>query len=1758
MSVQIQVETAAKLNFACHQSAFFTLIQDLRVQNDGAERMENMVLSLSADPPFLEPKRWPLDRLEPESLVAVGKRDVDLDGDFLLQLVDSVRGTVIIRLERGTEVLGEVRKPVELLARNEWGGTEYMPELLAAFSMPNDPAIDRILHTASLLLRQAGKPDALKGYECGSRERVWEMVSAIYTAIANLNITYALPPASFERNGQKIREPGRMLDARVGTCLDTTMLFASALEQAQLNPVVVLPEGHALIGCWLQPEEFTSIVTDEAETLRKRVQLKDMILVETTLATANPAPLFSKAVEQGYRCIVQEKDDSFWAGVDIRQARASRILPLGLRHGQGPGEAAVDEGAAEALVLEEAPALPGFDQELETPPESPEGRLERWQRRLLDLSARNPLLNHKSTRASLRIFCPEPGKLEDQLAAGRPISIVPAAVRRRDEDVHEQRTGERISEASARTALGEQKLLVDLSKEELSTRLVNIYRRMRTALQEGGANTLYLALGFLRWRRSRDQKPFHAPLIMIPVTLERKSVHGGIRMLAHDDESRFNTTLLEMLRKDFEIDIPGLDGELPKDDSGVDVDRIWRIVRQAILEEDGFEVSEEVVLGHFSFAKYLMWKDLVDRTEVLRQNPIVRHLLDTPQEAYANDGIEPVRRERLDRDYQPADLLVPLPADASQMAAIATADLGKSFIIIGPPGTGKSQTISNLIAHMLGKGKTVLFVSEKTAALEVVYRRLRDIGLSRFCLELHSNKASRVDVIQQIGQELESADGQAEHQWQEKAEQLRRLRDKLNRFVDRMHKRHRNGLTPYEAIGRKVQDEALAEQVKFSWPRADQHDAEQRRAMREAVSHVQTHVQSIGNIADSPFRMVTHGEWSPRWEEQVTEKARQLAAAATRLDQTCGSLLDAVGISLPDRTERRLRAISALADFLTDAHRKQTAYALEPNGEDTLDALGQAVVQLQVYAGLQQDLSCAYEPMAWKKLDADAIARRWQAANATWWPRSFFAKRAIIKYMCATGAQGNPDPEQDAAVLGRLRQSGELIEHLGGQLSGLDGWEGYTTDPATLQAVQKLGQRTRDVVLKLVEKAPQDRARVWHNVQTLLRDRNDLLAAAADVGQVARTFRAAFSEFDGAFKEFQALVGRFNQEFLDADRMLDVIRESAETIADRHAELKDWCTWRKRRDEALDLELRPLVDAIEQGRVATDNIEKTFEAAYCAWWSSAILNEDEVLRTFNTAEHEALIKDFRKVDKKFQEITADYIVARLRNRQEAASEVPQYQGQWGLFRREMQKKKGHKSIRQLVQETPEVLTAVAPCMMMSPLSAAWYLPAEQQLFDIVIFDEASQITTWDAVGVLARGKQVIVAGDPKQMPPTNFFMRAEDDDPDGDVDVEGDMESILDEMQSAGISKHTLRLHYRSRRESLIAFSNSRYYDGELVTFPAPEAPGKGVRLVRPKGFYERGGACHNEGEARAITAEIVRRVTHADEAVRNQSIGVVTFNTSQQTLIEDLLDEARNRNPNLEWAFSNDAPNAEPVFVKNLETVQGDERDVILFSVTYGPDQSGHITMNFGPLNRQGGERRLNVALTRARYEMVVYSTLHPDQINLARTQARAVRDLKHFLEYAERGQAALGAAVHGPKGDFESPFESAVAKSLRDKGWDVLPQIGVSAYRIDLGIVHPDVTGRFLAGVECDGAMYHSSAFARERDRIRQEVLEGLGWTLERVWSTDWWTNRAGALEKLHTALEQHLAADLNRARTTEADESADESATERTVTDAAALPQ
>ena len=1965
---RIEATLAAKLNLADFQNAI-PLLRELSLVNGTKEDAKDLELRIESSPGFLKPKVWRVDSVKAGTSYRITDLDVQLDGALLTRLTESEKATVTISLRRTGDAsapLAQLDRTIELLPRNQWGGiSHHLPDLVAAFVQPNEPAVERLLRQAADILRKNGKSPALDGYNGGSK-RAWELTSGIWSAVAAMGLVYALPPASFEHSGQKVRGPAQVVESGLATCLDLALLFCAAIEQAGLNPLLVFTKGHAFAGVWLKAEEFSTTVVDDVTALRKRVKLKELLLFETTLCTQRPAPSFSFASEHAAQQISEEKDEAFEMAVDIRRARLQRIKPL------ASAEIHVAPEATEhALVVEppfdEPPDLPQNGQTVGQDPATlnPQDRLARWQRKLLDLSLRNNLLNFKSGKKALKLEAPDAGALEDLLSDGQALKLLARpdlmdGADPRNQAIYEGREHEDLRRAHAVDALKRREVFISVPQDELETRLVDLYRAARTTLQEGGANTLYVALGFLSWTRDdKGDTKYRAPLILVPVTLSRKSARSGFNLSLHDDEPRFNPTLIEMLRQDFKLDLGVADGELPRDDAGLDVRAVWNKVSHAVKDIKGWEVTEDVVLAMFSFAKYLMWKDLTERTDQLRENPVVKHLIDTPRESYPS-GMAFPNPKRLDIEFSPEQTFCPLPADSSQLSAVMAAVRGKDFVLIGPPGTGKSQTISNLIAQCLAEGKRVLFVSEKIAALDVVYRRLREVKLGEFCLELHSSKARKLDVLAQLQNAWEAQGDVDPDAWRTQAQRLKRLRDDLNAYVERLHARHINGMTIFDAIGRVVDGEDVPA-LGLSWGDAHAHGTADMEAMRDIADRLDVNAKAVGYgaLLDHPLAAVGRGNWSPTWQKSLVDAASALLAVTQKVQTTHDHLATAIGLPATPLTRRVRGAVGVLARTLPHAagrdwrfvlradarrvgERLQAGAALVTQHRDisamlapmwpssAVSACRQGMMLLaqrrsahanlgvpwaadvveEVQKGLSlldqitqttQQLSVSYDEQV-EQLNVTQLQRDWAKAEKAFWPLSWLAKRKVGATLnAAVTGEGEPDVAKDLRSLVRIRalrseanalaigpategvwiglktrrefadaalkcqralaaarqeapwedsameavangRCGELLahelgklralraldttiaahEHLGSTTGGL--WAGLATDcepleaalsfnaareavrqagtlagehhvvergecgPAMLDDLRRLEQRavieqrlaefnelsgltaglwsglaTRlDELDKALEfqasiaaaianlaATPETIAAVKTPLDRLIGDGNALLEPTGPIDAAAQAYIEAWGALQPAIDLLSAV-----SEFTEAskasfgDIALVDLTQRCKSIVQAESRINAWCAWRKVCQQAVMLGLAPVVAGIEHGVIGAGAVRRAFETGYNRWWLNAVVDNEPVIRTFVAAEHEKRIGDFRALEAQYTSLTRAWVRASL------CADLPKQDtvtrnSEWGILRHEMSKKKRHLPLRELISSIPSALTKLTPCLLMSPLSIAQYLSADADAFDVVVFDEASQIPVWDAVGAIARGKQVVMVGDPKQLPPTNFFDRAESSA--DEEDVEGDLESILDECLGANLPTMKLAWHYRSRNESLIAFSNHHYYGGSLVTFPSPVTQDRAVSFHHVMGVYEKGGARVNKPEAKALVADIVARLKSPGFRDSKLTIGVVTFNSEQQALIEDLLDEERRRDPAIEPYFGE--MELEPLFVKNLESVQGDERDIMYFSITYGPDLAGAVSMNFGPMNREGGERRLNVAITRARHELRVFSSLQGEQMDLARTQAIGVRDLKHFLEFAERGPRALAEATRGSQGDFESPFEEAVASALAGKGWELHTQIGASLFRVDLAVVHPDARGSYLTGIECDGATYHRAATARDRDMLREQVLRGLGWEILRVWSTDWWIDRAGTLEKLDAKLGALLATSRTR-RAEERDKLAAREAAEPAIIDGA----
>ena len=522
-------------------------------------------------------------------------------------------------------------------------------------------------------------------------------------------------------------------------------------------------------------------------------------------------------------------------------------------------------------------------------------------------------------------------------------------------------------------------------------------------------------------------------------------------------------------------------------------------------------------------------------------------------------------------------------------------------------------------------------------------------------------------------------------------------------------------------------------------------------------------------------------------------------------------------------------------------------------------------------------------------------------------------------------------------------------------------------------------------------------------------------------------------------------------------------------------------------------------------------VKEAFLAAFYKDTAHVVIDKDTALSEFNGLLFEQVIEKYTALAREFQMLTRQELVARMVANIPFDSNDPTISSEMTLLRKRIGSKGRGASIRNIIDQMPNLLPSLCPVMLMSPLSVAQYIDIDAPKFDIVVFDEASQMPTSEAIGSIARAKTAVIVGDPKQMPPTSFFAVNVTDEDSADID---DLESILDDCISLSMPTRYLGWHYRSKHESLIAFSNINYYDGRLVTFPSADDLTSHVTWQKVEGFYDYGKTRTNRAEAEAITAEAIERLRSNPE----RSIGIIAFSRQQSDLIEDILTEELAKYPDLE---AQNRQSNEPLFIKNLENVQGDERDVILFSVGYGPDKEGNVSMNFGPLNKAGGERRLNVAVSRARYEMKIFSTLTPEQIDERRTQAEGVLGLKRFLKFAQQGSEALS-GEKGFEGKDNTVLVEQIATKLRERGYEVNTQVGSSGFRIDIAVVDPADRGKYMLGIICDGDGYYRLKTARDREIVQPAVLKMLGWDLMHVWSLDWFMHPEAVLKSIFDKLE------------------------------------
>jgi very-short-patch-repair endonuclease len=1508
------------------------------------------------------------------------------------------------------------------------------------------------------------------------------------------------------------------------------------------------------------------------------------------------------------------------------------------------------------------------------------------------------------------------------------------------------------------------KLQTRMTPKGLQKRLLDLYHDARTLEEEQGVNILFLALGTLNWiDPNKKENVRHAPLILIPVSLERGTAGEKFRLRLRPEDQTSNLSLEAYLDRVHALKLPSFEGGEEFDPAVY-----FSAVAEAIsTKPDWAVVPDNIVLGFFSFAKFLMYRDLDPEnwpaTGRLTDQAMIRSLLSDGFE-----GREPLMSEdqSIDAHIDPEEMLHIVDSDSSQTLAVHDVRRGRDLVIQGPPGTGKSQTIANVIASAVADGKTVLFVAEKMAALDVVKRRLDQAGVGDTCLELHSNKANKRILLDELRRTWELGSPRGEFPSALTAK-LKDARDLLNNHASRMHAPHApSGLTAYEVIGHltRLRQEGQSP-VDLSLDCATSWTPDGFEARRHLLHELTQRIDEIGVPDSHPWNGVGLDMVLPTTVERLIPRLDRLRVSIENLRNEVADLSNVLELSPAPQTfedVRRVREIAELVEAAPDfseealsspiwdqdmskirglvdqgrtferALAELSPFLLEEALDTSIEGLAEGLSWLPINISSSAFTRARELTQVLPQLRADAERLRLELGSV-----GEIETFAAIAKLASTGERvaAAPDASPDAFAATvwdhGVEQAGDLAEAVAsleearrligdrlldvawttdvkaarqalatntglfrhfnsgwrkaraltrsivsdqnaqipeiirlfdilvkGQVSaskiregdafgrsafGAD-WRGERSASPPLQALvawmrtlRGLGAEPRLIAGRLAQRAEvgdrslhlrklldqaqslltglwidlanvasmamngsasveraslelielRARGMVWADQLSarllkvvpeelderlaLIRSLSALQDLAKSIDDHEETGRLAFdgqwtgrtsnwallssgTDWIEQHGQLRKLAARLQKRAAIAASARHADREAAtmstelgEVIAvlqaDPHVifsttssistsidaaanklviwlanpeQLSKWVTYRERANKARAEGLAQIVDRLADGRMETGAARSTFEMAYYEAMLAELVQSNAEIGRFDGNLHGRQVQEFANLD--LQRIRAASIeVVRTHHRK-----IPPRDGgvgPVGVLRAEMARRRGHMPIRQLMQKAGPAVQALKPVLMMSPLSVAQFLTPGRLTFDLLVMDEASQIQPVDALGAIARCRQVVVVGDERQLPPTKFFSKmtgSQAGEEDDDGTPVADIESILGLFVARGLPQRMLRWHYRSRHQSLIAISNSQFYENKLFIVPSPytQEAGMGLRFQHvPEGVFDSGGTGTNAVEARLVAEAIIRHAKTNAEL----SLGVATFSVSQRRAIQDELEVLRRLNPDTEEFFH--AHPSEPFFVKNLENVQGDERDVIMISVGYARNAQGYMAMRFGPLGADGGERRLNVLISRAKRRCEVFASMTDEDIDLSRAKGKGVFAFKLFLHYARTGRLSV-AQSSGRK--MDSVFEAQVANALQAKGYQVHPQVGIAGFFIDLAIADSQRPGRYLIGIECDGASYHSGRSARDRDRLRQAVLEDHGWIIHRIWSTDWFQRPIEQLERTIAAIE------------------------------------
>ncbi|MHC5744878.1 MAG: DUF4011 domain-containing protein [Nostoc sp.] len=1278
-------------------------------------------------------------------------------------------------------------------------------------------------------------------------------------------------------------------------------------------------------------------------------------------------------------------------------------------------------------------------------------KIEKWKAGLADLGRRNPLIKFRQdSPRTLEILTEEPDFIFTKLTEEKK-SLRFLMIESEHQDITQQKKPKALS--------GEKNPLELITRQRGDEQLKRINKlrlEARRSFEERGVNSLFLAFGTLTWYdKDKPDDALLSPLILVPVELIKEPRRDVYKISLLDEDVVLNPTLTQKLKQTFGIELP--EGEAVQ---GKTYNELITQIRQ-LLAQKTWQIKENVFISLFSYAKAAMVRDIIENEALIFDHPILQ-AISGDLTTYQSNYREPLPASALDSQVKPERIFQILDADSSQQVVIEAAKAGSSFVVQGPPGTGKSQTIVNMIAELVGDGKSVLLVAEKETALSVVYKRMAECGLDHICLNLHhsgtTDKRELVNNLSKTIEYLKQIYGEENNHLF--FERLVSSRQSLKLYLTSLHSKEKPlDKSPFEIFGELLKKEREAiPNINVIFSNFSQWNPSRLQEAKDLLNQLAQFLPFFKGEKTTIWAKSSLNYYSYEMELQIIEEIEEFQEAILSVQKINQELQGILQVQPLLSLESLDKCYPALLHIL------KSPLNLPENWVGVDIALAQ-----DVFTSLKKDV-----------LEIEKIKRLQETKNL------------LSKLLKLFNIFRRSKPNSIESLQNKLRQIDYPARQVLGSL-----FNSEVSSKAQLKEIEKalnwlIGLQkfslSADSVQRILN-SPSKRRRMAELVK-------EYEPAHQSIRQGLDFLLSHFNESD------------ITDYYLPRNQITFVELESFLNLAQSELSyFQEWLTYKETYQKLENLGNNKFLDTLRDNRITPEQWFAVLEKRIYQICLDAILARKPELKNFNLEVHERQIKEFSKLDYS-QLDTARKRLKQLhvqgwQNWEKTSLALAEILN----LKKEATKKSRHLPIRKLLNDTqkgiPNLVKALKPCWMMSPLSVSQYINPDVVHFDVLIFDEASQLRTEDVVPSIIRSNQVIVIGDNKQLPPTSFFSTGDSEE---DIDDEDDerYESVLDEC-SKFMFGHMLKWHYRSQDERLIAFSNLHFYRNQLVTFPNPvQNPDLGVWFKHvPDGVYDRGKRRDNRREAEVVAQLALEHFQRFPE----QSLGIIAFSEAQTDAIREQIGIFGKKYPDLETFCTDNSPQ---FFLKALESVQGDERDAIILSVGYARDDQGKLSLNFGPLNRQGGERRLNVAVTRAKSKITLVSSIVAGDIDEKRAQSKGVKLLHDYLEYAASGGKKLQGNSYTDTLRFDSPFEEDVYHALVQQGYTIRTQVGCSGYRIDLGVVNSDRPGEFLLGIECDGASYHSSPTARDRDRLRQQVLERLGWKIHRIWSTDWFRNK------------------------------------------------